>query len=63
MLRMTTTRSAENLPSDMAKDAEVSGNGDSGDDETVKKLPLFKKPNGPTGYFTSLRFGKKMSFS
>ena len=68
MLRTTTTRSAENLPSDMAEDAEVHGNGDSGDNETVKRLPLFKKPNRPTRYFISLRsnvdsvpFGKRQS--
>ena len=38
MLRTTITRLAENLPLDMAEDAEVSGNGDSGDDETVEKI-------------------------
>ena len=62
MLRTTTTRLAKNLPLDMAEDAKVSGNGDSGDDETVERSPLSKKPNGPTGYLTSLRSGKKMSF-
>ena len=46
----------------MAEDVEVGGNGDSGDDETVKKSPLSKKPNGPTGYLTFLHSGKKMSF-
>ena len=51
----STTRSAENLPSDMAEDAEVGGNGDCGDDETVKRLPLSKKSNGLMGYLTSLR--------
>ena len=34
----STTRSAENSPSDMAEDAEVGGNGDGGDDETVEKI-------------------------
>ena len=62
MLRTTTTRSAKNLLSDIAEDAEVGGNGDSSDDETVKRSPLFKKPNGLTWYFTSLRSGKKMNF-
>ena len=40
----STTRSAENLPAsvDMAKDAEVGGNGDGGDDETVKKITFQK---------------------
>ena len=68
MLRTITTRSAENLPSEMAKDAEVGGNGDSGDDEMVKRSPLSKKPNGRMGYLTSLRsdansipFGKRQS--
>ena len=56
----STTRSAKNLLSDMAKDAEVGGNGDGGDDETVKKSPS-KKPNVPIGYLTSLR-SEKMSF-
>ena len=45
----------------MAEDAEVGGNGDGGDDETVERSPLSKKPNVPTGYLTSLRF-EKMSF-
>ena len=63
MLRTTTTRLAENLPSDMAGDAEVGGNGDSDDNETVERSPLSKKPNGPTRYLISLRSGKKMSFS
>ena len=48
------TRSAENLPLDMAEDAEVGGNGDGSDDEIVKKSPLSKKQNGPTEYLTSL---------
>ena len=51
----STTRSAENLPSDMAENTEVSGNGNGGDDETVKRSLLSKKPNGPTEYFISLR--------
>ena len=40
-----TTRSAENLSAsvDMAEDAEVGGNGDGGDDETVEKSPFFQK--------------------
>ena len=50
------TRSAENLSVsvDMAEDAEVGGNGYSGDNETVERSPS-KKPNGPTKYLTSLR--------
>ena len=51
----STTRSAENSALNMAEDAEVDGNGDSVDNETVKRSPLFKKPNGPTEYLTSLR--------
>ena len=51
-----TTRSAKNLSAsvDMAKDAEVSG-GDSGDDETVNRLSLFKKPNISMEYLISPR--------
>ena len=51
----STTRSDENLPSNMAKDAEVGGNGDGSDDETVERSPLSKKLNGSIGYLTSLR--------
>ena len=50
----STTRSAENLPLNMAEDAEVGGNDDGGDDETVKRSPLSKKPNGHMEYLTSL---------
>ena len=39
----------------MAKDTEIGDNGNGGDDETVKRSSLSKKPNGPTKYFTSLR--------
>ena len=62
-LRTTTTRSAENLLLDIAEDAEMSGNANSGDDETVKRSHLSKKPNEPTEYLTFLRSGKKMCFS
>ena len=48
-------RLAENLPLNMAEDAEIVGNGDGGDNETVKRSPLSKKSNGPMRYFTSLR--------
>ena len=51
----STSRSAENLPLDMAEDAKVGGNGDSGDDKTVKRSPFSKKSSGRMGYFTSLR--------
>ena len=53
------TRSANNLSAavNMAKDAKV-GKGNGGDDKTVKRSPLFKKPNLTTGYFTSLHPGK-----
>ena len=53
----STTRSAENLSAtvDMTEDAEFS-EGDSGDDETVKRSPLSKKPNGTIGYLTCLRY-------
>ena len=46
----------------MTEDAEIDGNGDSGEDEMVEKSPLFKKSNGSIGYLTSLRSGKKISF-
>ena len=49
----STTRSAKNLPLDMAEDAEIDGNGNGGDDETVKRLP-FRKLSGPTEYLISL---------
>ena len=52
----STTRSDKNLPLDIAENAEVGGNGDGGDDKTVKKSPLFKKLNGLTKYLTSLCF-------
>ena len=47
-------RSDKNLPSDMAENAEVGSNADGGNDETIKRSPLSKKPNGSTEYFTSL---------
>ena len=50
----STTRSAKNLPSDMAKDAEVGGNGDGGDNETDKRLPS-RKSSRLMRYFISLR--------
>ena len=52
----STTRSTENFSASvgMAEDVEVS-EGDGGDNETFKKLPLFKKSSGPIGYFISLR--------
>ena len=53
------TRSAESSPSDMAEDVEVGGNGDGGDDKTVERSPLSKKPNVPTGYLTSLHSKKR----
>ena len=43
----------------MAENAEVDGNGDAGDNKTVKRSPLSKKPNVPTEYSTSPRSGKK----
>ena len=39
---------------DMAEDAEV-GEGDGGDNETVKRSPLSKKSKVSIGYLTSLR--------
>ena len=47
---------------DLAEDAEVGGNGDSGDDETVKRSLLSKQPKRPIGYLNSLGSKKKMSF-
>ena len=51
----STNRLANNLSTsvDMAEDAEV-GEGDGGDNETVKRSPS-KKPNIPIEYLISLR--------
>ena len=51
----STTRLDKNLSAsmDMAEDAEL-GEGDGGDDETVKRSPS-KKSNVPIGYLISLR--------
>lgn len=49
MLKTSQTQSAENLPLDIAEDAEVGSGDNSGDNETVKRLPLSKKSNIPTG--------------
>ena len=43
----------------LTENAKVGGNDDSSDDEIVKRSTLFKKPNVPTRYFTSLRSGKR----
>ena len=52
-LMLRTTRSAENLSSSMAEDAEVGSIGGDCEDETVKRLPLTSKnSNGATGYLT-----------
>ena len=50
----STTRSAKNSSLDMAENAEIVGNGNGGDDETVKRSP-FRESSGPTEYLTSLR--------
>ena len=50
----STTRSAKNLPLDIAEDAELGGNGDSGDDKLVKRSTS-RKLSGLTGYLISLR--------
>ena len=50
----STTRLAENSPLDMAENAEIGGNGNGGDDETVEKSS-FRESSGPTEYLTSLR--------
>ena len=55
----STTRSAKNLPLNMAENAEIGGNDDGGDDAMVEKSLLFKKPNRPIGYLISLRSGKR----
>ena len=61
MLRLETKRAHNQISQkpvsvrDLAVDAEVGGNGDGGDDETVKRSPLSKKPNGRTEYLISLR--------
>ena len=44
----STTKSAKNLSLNIAEDVEVGGNGNGGDDETVERSFLSKKPNGPT---------------
>ena len=51
---LKTTRSAENLSSSIAEDAEVGSVGGSDcEDETVERLPLLSKnSNGATGYLT-----------
>ena len=54
----STTRSAENLSAlvDMAEDAEIGGNGDGGDDETVKKITLQEvKQTYRVSYLPTLR--------
>ena len=38
----STTRLAKNLPLNIAEDAEIGGNSNSGDNKTVKRLPLSK---------------------
>ena len=55
-----TIKSAENLTEsvNMAEDAEV-GESNGGDDKTIEKSPLSKKPNGPMGYFISLHSERK----
>ena len=55
-------RSAKNLPLDMAENAEVGGNGDSGNNEMVKRSPLSKMLSGSTGVFYLLTLQKKLSF-
>ena len=45
------TRSAKNMPLNIAEDAEVDGNGNGGDNKTIKRLPLFKKPNIITEHY------------
>ena len=58
----STIRSAKNLPLEMAEDAEVDANSDGGDDETVKRSSLSKKPNILIEYLTSSRFRKRCVF-
>ena len=48
-------RSDKNSPRDMAEHAEVGGHADGGDDKTIKRSFLSKKPNGFIGYLTPLR--------
>ena len=59
---MTKTKLVKNLLLDIAEDAEVAGNSDNSDNETVKRSPFSKKPNGSIGYLTSLGSRKNMSF-
>ena len=40
---------------DLAEDIKVGGNGEGGDNKTVKRSALSKKSSGPIGYFISLR--------
>ena len=58
----STTRSAENLPSDIAEDAKVDGNNDGGDDKIVKRSPPSKMSSGSTRASYLLMLQKKMSF-
>ena len=55
------TRSAKNLSAsvDMAENAEVAGNGNGGDDKTVKRSLFSKKPNIPIEYLSSPSSRKK----
>ena len=46
----------------MAKDVEVGGNSDNGNDETVKRSLVSKKPNVSTEYFTFLHSKKRWVF-
>ena len=55
-----TTRSPKNMSASVKiiEDAEV-GKGDGGNDEIVKRSPLSKKSNIPTGYLTFLHSKKR----
>ena len=57
----STIRSAENSSSDMTEDAEVGGNGNCGDDKTVKRSPS-RKLSEPTEYLTFLRSDANSAF-
>ena len=55
----STTRLAENSPSNMGGDVEFVGNSDGGDNKTIKRLIFSKKSNILIGYLTFLRSGKR----
>ena len=52
------TRSAKNLPLDMAEDLKIGSNNDGSDNKMVKKSSLFKKSSSSMQYLIFLHFEK-----